>query len=147
MQVSFYFMDMKKRRGPKKGSKYAGTNPYHFGKVLSAARRKKGFTQAELAELLSTSRRVVSYYEREVGNPNIETLNKISEALKVPIERFLEPQLEDNDANETIDRGLNRRIEEAQKLPSNARTEIKRLIDSLLKSHGIKNQQRNIRIR
>lgn len=131
-------MYMKKRRGPKKGSKYAGTNPYHFGKVLSSARRKKGLTQEELAELLGTSRRVVSYYEREVGNPNIETLNKISEVLQVPIERFLEQQPEPDDEPATIDRGLNRRIEEAQKLPSNARTEIKRLIDSLLKSHGLK---------
>jgi transcriptional regulator with XRE-family HTH domain len=129
---------MKKRRGPKKGSKYAGTNPYHFGKILSDSRRKKGFTQAELAEHLGTSRRVVSYYEREVGNPNIETLNKISNVLKVPIERFLEQRSGQDDETGTTDRGLNRRVEEAQKLPPNARTEIKRLIDSLLKSHGIK---------
>ena len=127
---------MEKRRGPKRGSKYTGTNPYHFGKILAAARMKKGLTQAELASLLGTSRRVVSYYEREVGNPNVETLNKISEVLKVPIGRFLEQKAEP--VSQTIDRGLNRRIEDAQRLPANARAEIKRLIDALLKAHGIK---------
>jgi transcriptional regulator with XRE-family HTH domain len=134
---------MKTRRGPLKGSKYTGTNPYHFGKILSEARRRKGLTQAELAELLGTSRRVVSYYEREVGNPNIETLSRISQILKVPIERFLDHS--DDMKNDTAipDRGLNRRIEDAQKLPPNARNEIKRLIDSLLKSHGIKRSPAN----
>jgi transcriptional regulator with XRE-family HTH domain len=128
---------MKKRRGPKKGSKYTGTNPYHFGKVLAAARRRRGLTQAELAERMGTSRRVISYYEREVGNPNIETLNKISEVLNVPIERFLEQQSHEENER-TVDRGLNRRVEQAQKLPPSARAEIKRLIDTLLKAHGIK---------
>jgi transcriptional regulator with XRE-family HTH domain len=133
----FYFLDMKKRRGPKLGSKYTGTNVYHFGKILSEARRRKGLTQDELAGLLGTSRRVVSYYEREVGNPNIETLTKIANILKVPIERFFEH--EQTERIETpVDRSLSKRMEEAQKLPPSARNEVKKLIAALLKANRIK---------
>jgi transcriptional regulator with XRE-family HTH domain len=130
---------MKKRRGPKQGSKYTGTNPYQFGRTLAEIRRRKGLTQEELAQLLGTTRRIVSYYERDVTNPSIEVITKIATALNVPVEHFLEHMDKQAQQKPTkIDRGLSRRCEEAQKLPQNARLEIKRFIDAMLKSYGMR---------
>lgn len=136
MQVHFIFYYMKKKKGPKSGTKYHGTNPYHFGMIMAAARRKKGYTQAELAEIVGTTRRAISYYEREAKNPTYDTLKRIADALDVQITRFINPQDKEL-PEEQEDRNLNKRFEAAKKLPPDARDQLKKLIDTMLKAHNI----------
>ena len=141
-QVAFYIFSMaQQKRGTKKGTKYIGTNKYHFGKVLAIARRKKGLTQVELAHLLDTSSRVVSYYEREATNPSWDTVCKIAAVLKVSPESMLDPAGQDADTSVTVDRALCRRFEIAHKLPEEARKQLKKFIDTLAKANNISDLQ------
>ena len=131
----------KKKSGPKKGTKYFGTNKYPFGQVLARIRIKKGYTQAELAERSGLSRRVISSLEREIQNPSSETVKKVAEALRVPVESILFPaeQIKNSHDNysEIIDKSLYRRFQEAQKLPKTTKNELKKIIDAMVHAHKI----------
>lgn len=130
-----------KTKGTKKGTRIIGTNPYHFGRTLAAIRRKKGLTQVELAQRLNTTSRTISYYERESKNPSLEMVKKIADALAVRPESLLNlPGCENgksSEADETIDRNLSKKFEIAQKLPPEARAQLKKFIDTLAKAHNI----------
>lgn len=133
----YLFWMIKKKSGPKRGTRYIGTNKYPFGRQLAKIRISKGYTQAELAELSGLSRRVISSLEREVQNPSSETVKKVAEALKVPVEQLL--FAENNKSNDVklIDKSLYKRFKLAQKLPKRARDDIKRYIDNLIKINSI----------
>lgn len=132
---------MQKRRGTKKGTKIIGTNPYHFGRTLASARRKKGLTQVELAQRLQTTSRTISYYERESKNPSLEMVKKIADALAVRPECLLDLPGYDNGngtaGDDMIDRNLSKKFEVAQKLPPEARAQLKKFIDTLSKANNI----------
>lgn len=56
-----------------------------FGSNLSSLRRKAGVSQETLAEQIGVSRQAVSNWERDLSEPDIGTINKISEFLHVPV--------------------------------------------------------------
>jgi transcriptional regulator with XRE-family HTH domain len=134
-----YFYDMpKKKTGPKKGSKYTGTNKYPFGRAMAEARIKKGYTQAQLAELTGMSRRVISFLEREAQNPTTETIKKVAEALKIPAEQLFSPGETPMPTDEEhVDKSLYRRFQTAQKLPQTTKNELKKIIDAMTNAHGL----------
>jgi transcriptional regulator with XRE-family HTH domain len=138
-KIEKYFCSMaKKKGGPKKGAKYIGTNKYPFGQVMAAARMKKGYTQAELAEISDLSRRVISSLEREVQNPTTETVKKVADALKIPVEQLLFPgEIAKTTDEEQIDKSLYRRFQTAQKLPQTTKNELKKIIDAMTNAHGL----------
>lgn len=61
----------------------------HLGNTIARLRKKKGITQAELAELLSVSNKAVSKWENGGGYPDITLLPQLSEALGVSIDYLL----------------------------------------------------------
>ncbi len=140
MQVVYYIFYMKKKRGTKKGTKIIGSNRYSFGRKLATIRRKKGLTQVELAKMLNITARVISYYERESKNPSLEMVKKIAEALKIKPETLLGIPGENSNLDELefIDRSLSKRFKLAQKLPDDARMQLKKFIDTLTKANNIK---------
>ena len=125
---------MNKTRGTKKGTKIIGTNRYSFGRQLATLRRRKGLTQTELAKMLNTTSRVISYYERESNNPSLEMVKKMANALNVKPDSLLKLSHE-NDSIECIDRSLSKKFEIAQRLPQEAKTQLKKFIDTLAKAH------------
>jgi transcriptional regulator with XRE-family HTH domain len=100
-------------------------------------RRRKGYTQTELAEMIGKSKRVISNFERAVQNPSSDSVKKLATALKIPVERLVFAAEEPNAKPVHIDRGLSKRFEAAQKLPPTARSELRRIIDVMLRAHGI----------
>lgn len=60
-----------------------------FGKRLRQIRKERGMTQGEFAELLGTSKQILSRYEREDRSPRIEVVRKYAEALKVSADYLL----------------------------------------------------------
>ena len=56
-----------------------------FGSNLSALRKKAGVSQETLADQLGVSRQAVSNWERNLSEPDIGTINQISELLHVPV--------------------------------------------------------------
>ena len=65
------------------------TDSNDFGKRLADLRKKAGFTQIELGEIVSVSNRVISYYERETEYPPSHILVKLAFALHVSTDELL----------------------------------------------------------
>lgn len=61
-----------------------------FGSNLSILRKRAGISQESLAEQLGISRQAVSNWERSLSEPDISTINKISELLHVPVSELMD---------------------------------------------------------
>lgn len=62
----------------------------NYGELISKQRKSKGFSQAQLAEMLFVSPQAVSKWENNHSEPDLATLKKISEILDIPVDRFFE---------------------------------------------------------
>ena len=60
-----------------------------FGATIAALRRKKGYTQADLAERLSLSNKTVSKWENGQGYPDITTLPALAKLFGVTVDELL----------------------------------------------------------
>ena len=60
-----------------------------FGANLSVVRKRAGFSQEALAERLGVTRQAVSNWERNLSEPDINTINLLSELLSVPVEDLM----------------------------------------------------------
>lgn len=63
--------------------------PKTIGEKIRTVRKDAGLTQTQLAELMGTTQQAVYLYERGENSPKIDTVAKIAEALKVPVEYLL----------------------------------------------------------
>lgn len=64
-------------------------NKSAFSKNLIRIRKKRALTQKELANLSGVSQRMIVYYECEGGNPPIDKIKNIADALGVSITDLL----------------------------------------------------------
>ena len=60
-----------------------------IGEKIRTVRKDAGLTQTQLAERMGTTQQAVYMYERGENSPRIDTVVKIAEALKVPVEYLL----------------------------------------------------------
>ena len=60
-----------------------------FNEKLKNARKQKGLSQAELGKLLGVQAQTVGRWETGKSKPNLETINKLCEALDVPLRYFI----------------------------------------------------------
>jgi transcriptional regulator with XRE-family HTH domain len=134
--MPFYIFLMKTNRGPQRGTKYHSAHLYSFGQALAAARRKKGYTQEELGKLVGTSKRVISYFEREAKNPTIETINKLADVLGVLPERLLKPTDALLEEPKAI-RSLQKKLNIVHKLPPDEQRYIAKMIDIIAEKNGV----------
>ena len=75
-------------------------SPTEFGEYLAQQRKKKGYTQKQLAELLFVTDKAISRWECGLGFPDIRMLQPISQALDVSLVELLNAQpLEEPAAN------------------------------------------------
>jgi transcriptional regulator with XRE-family HTH domain len=107
-----------------------------FGKNLIRLRKERGLTQAELAKRAKLTQRMIVYYENEAGNPPIDKIKNIADALNVDIKTLL---LEDNINNKTIsDEFINlnmktlKRIKQILSLTPEQRHMVYAFVDSLI---------------
>ena len=54
-----------------------------FGQCLASLRKQRGWTQAELAERLGSTVKMVTYYEREAKNPTRKTIESVAKVFGV----------------------------------------------------------------
>lgn len=64
-------------------------NDYNFGNFLCMLREQKGFTQSEIAQMLSVTPAAVSKWENGESKPRIETLFQLAEILDVAAEELM----------------------------------------------------------
>lgn len=60
-----------------------------FGKRLRQIRKDRNLTQDEFAQMLGTSKQILSRYEREERSPRIDLVRKYAEKLKVSVDYLL----------------------------------------------------------
>lgn len=61
-----------------------------FGSNLSSLRKQAGLSQESLAEQLGISRQAISNWERDLSEPDIETIKRTAELLHVPVSNLME---------------------------------------------------------
>jgi transcriptional regulator with XRE-family HTH domain len=60
----------------------------HIGEGIKNFREKIGWSQRELARNADISHSLIAGIEKKEINPSLRTLQKISDALKIPISQF-----------------------------------------------------------
>ena len=61
-----------------------------FGEKLKKARLEAGYTQEELASMLTISRAAVAKWESDRGMPDVSNLKALAEALNVSVDFLLD---------------------------------------------------------
>ena len=113
------------------------THAMSFGARLAAARKAAGFTQAELAEAIGMSRRMIAYYEVESTHPPTTALPAIAQALNVSTDELLgaAPVRKPPKAK---DSRLQRRLAQIEKLEPTERRQVLQLIDAFIERGQLK---------
>ena len=60
-----------------------------LGEKIKDLRKNKGLSQEDLANKLNVSRQAVSKYEKDINEPNIDTIKRISKYFNVDLEYLL----------------------------------------------------------
>lgn len=60
-----------------------------FGELLVEIRKARGLTQYDLADLIGTTQRTISYYENEGGHPQAPVMAHLARALNVSTDELL----------------------------------------------------------
>lgn len=100
-----------------------------FGTRLLEIRKSKGFSQAELAELLNTKPPVIGRYERGEATPSIEVGLKLSKILEVSLDYLT------GNTDLELDQKTLQRIVDISKIPEQDRGFIFKALDALLRDY------------
>ena len=80
-------------------------NNRDFGAKIADLRKKKGLTQAQLADMLNISNKTISRWETGEGYPEVTLLSRLAKALGVTVDELLaEPEQEAEAVQEQPDR-------------------------------------------
>ena len=111
-----------------------------FGERLARLRKAHGYTQTEFAELLSTSQRMMTYWEREGGRPPGHLVARMAELLNVSVDALLgaaplrEPQAPRHSR-------LWHRLRQVEKLSEADRKAVLRFVEALLARQQLAHQR------
>ena len=104
-----------------------------FGSRLAALRQDRGWTQADLAERLGVTVKMVTYYEREAANPTANTLAKIAEAFGIEPTALMETSPARRAAKPGPPSQLEQRIAALRDLPRERQKVVLQVIDTFLR--------------
>ena len=107
--------------------------PEEFGARLARLRKARGFSQAELGELVGVSQRMMTYYEREAEKPPAQVLPKLAEVLQVSVDELLGLKPVKDGANPRNSR-LWRKLQKIEKLSKRDQQALLRTIDAFLRN-------------
>ena len=102
-----------------------------FGKRLSEARRAKGLSQSELADLLGVSAKAIDYYERRAHNPSVDFVGKAAEALSVSFDDLV-GRADKKTKKPGPSKKLLQQLEQIQSLPKSKQRFVSELLDTVL---------------
>lgn len=103
---------------------------------IRAIRKRKGVSQAELAQQLGVTQRVISYYENAKTNLSVEIISKIAKALGVTQKKLFE--YEDKPVEETpLSTSMQKKLNLVAKLPYADQQFVLKTISMLVTKNGI----------
>jgi transcriptional regulator with XRE-family HTH domain len=98
-----------------------------FGERLTEVRKKRGFSQEELAGFLGTKGPAIGRYERGVAKPTIEVAGRLAKILGVSLDYLV------GNSDQELDGDTLKRILEVQKLPEDIKEKLYYFIDVSIK--------------
>jgi len=113
--------------------KYINESLVNFGQQLAQLRKAAGYTQAELADEINSTRRVIAYYEAESDHPPASLLVDIAKALGVTTDELLGVKAAKKKTVKSDSR-LQRRCQQIEKLPTKEKRQLMQVIDTFLKA-------------
>jgi len=106
-----------------------------IGNRITELRKKKGWSQTELAKQIKVSREAIGKYERDEAQPSVETAKKIADTLEVTLDYLV-----DEDALPTFDKKTVGRLKNIQQLDDTNKSHVFALLDAFLLKCSIQNK-------
>ena len=103
-----------------------------FAERLKELRKKKGISQADLADLIEVHFTQVSRYERGETKPNAEAMTKLAKALDTTVDYLMSGSTDDMALNAGLDKELIARLKEVQSLNSEDKKTVLSLLDACI---------------
>lgn len=103
-----------------------------FGKRLLEARKKKGFSQEDVAKKLNTKAPVIGRYERDEAKPSIEAAARLSNLLEVSLDYLV------GNSNVEVSTDMLNRVLELQSLSEEDKNTALKLLDAFLRDANTK---------
>lgn len=119
-------------------TKYAHTKAEGFGARLAQLRKAAGFTQTQLADELSTSRRRIAYYESESDHPPANLLADLARVLNVTTDELLGSAPVKRQAKAAMSPRLERRLKQIEHLSPKPKQQLLALIDTFIEAEALK---------
>ena len=99
-----------------------------FGKKIATERKKKGFSQDELAKKVGTISVTIGRYERDEIKPSIDIASKLADALNVSLDYLT------GKTDIELENSIIQRVVEIQNLPKEDKAHILYALDGLLQN-------------
>ena len=103
-----------------------------LGQQITALRKKKGISQADLGKLVETSGDIIGRYERDEVKPSIEVVIRMADTLEVSLD-FLVCK-----TDMELDSSTLNRIREVSKLPEPDKKQVYLVVDALIRDFKAK---------
>ena len=104
----------------------------NFSERLRALRKQKNLSQTRLGKLASLHYTHIGRFERGISRPSGDSLKRLADALDISSDYLLEGSTEDAAKARFEDRELLRQFQEAEHLPEEDKTVVKKLLDAFL---------------
>jgi len=117
-----------------------------FAKNLIRFRKRKGFSQGDLAEASGISRRMVGYYEISETLPPLNKISALAEALGIQVYQLFSENKADQTSNEVdlsnIDSRSIKKLQDILSLPPEDRNDLYRMLNKLVRKNQLEQQQK-----
>ena len=118
-----------------------------FAENVARYRKKKGFSQYDLAQLSGISRTMISHYEREGMIPPADRLQALADSLEVPAYKlFKQPGTDQNPENDLadIDPRSVKKLRDILSLPADDRNDLYRILNKMLRKNQLERQNQEV---
>jgi len=114
-----------------------------FAENIAKYRKKKGFSQYDLAQSSGISRTMISHYEREGMFPPADRLQALADALDVPVYKLFKQTGVEN-VPETDISGIDprsvKKFRDILSLPADDRNDLYRILNKMLRKNQLEKQ-------
>lgn len=100
----------------------------NIGDRIIDLRKRKGWSQADLANAVEASRDIIGKYERNENLPSVEMALKIAKAFEVSVDYLLGEGIHASYSKETI-----KRLQEIENLDADTRAALFNIIDTFIR--------------
>lgn len=104
---------------------------------LKALRKKRGISQADLAEKTSVHFTQISRYERGESKPNAEAITKLAKALDTTVDYLMNGTSDDAATNAGLEKEIISRFKQVQDLPTEEKRTVLSLLDAFIAKQKI----------